>query len=78
MRSLDILGTPAEQPLDRVTQLVTRLLQMPIAWVSLIDENRHWFKSKAEIGTLEMLKDIASCAHALEVEDLLLVEQGRH
>jgi hypothetical protein len=51
---------------------------MPIAWVSLIDENRHWFKSKAEIGTLEMLRDIASCAHALEVEDLLLVEQGRH
>ena len=40
-----LLDTPSEPEFDRVTQLAARLLRAPIAAVTLVDENRQFFKS---------------------------------
>lgn len=45
LRGLNILDTPAEERFDRLTRLAQRLLDVPIAVVSLVDSNRQWFKS---------------------------------
>ncbi len=45
LRSLNILDTPAEERFDRLTRLAKRMFGVPIALVSLVDEDRQWFKS---------------------------------
>ena len=43
LRSLNLLDTEDEEVFDRVTRLVSRLLKVPIALFSLVDEDRQWF-----------------------------------
>jgi diguanylate cyclase (GGDEF)-like protein/PAS domain S-box-containing protein len=74
LRSLGILDTPAEEVFDRVTRVVSQLLQVPIALVSLVDENRQWFKSRVGMAICETDRDIAFCSYALEVPDILVIE----
>ena len=45
LRSLNILDTSPEERFDRLTRMAQRLFNVPIALVSLIDEDRQWFKS---------------------------------
>ena len=42
--SLHILDTPPEERFDRVTRLALQLFNVPIAYVSILDANRQWFK----------------------------------
>ena len=45
LRALGLFDTPAEEAFDRLARLAARLLQAPIALVSLVDEDRQFFKS---------------------------------
>lgn len=45
LRRLKLLDTPAEKSFDRIARLATRILDVPIALVSLVDVNRQFFKS---------------------------------
>ncbi|WP_434771765.1 diguanylate cyclase domain-containing protein [Pseudomonas entomophila] len=77
VRSLDLLDTPAEETFDRFTRVLAELLHVPIALVSLVDAQRQWFKSKVGLDVCETSRDVAFCAHALHVEDALVVEDAR-
>ena len=46
LRALHILDTPPEERFDRLTRLATHLFGVPMAFISLVDENRLWFKSR--------------------------------
>jgi diguanylate cyclase (GGDEF)-like protein/PAS domain S-box-containing protein len=65
LHGLEILDTPAEVSLDRITRLVARVLDVPIALVSLVDEDRQWFKSRTGLEASETPREIAFCAHAI-------------
>jgi hypothetical protein len=41
-----LLGSPPEDAFDRITRMATRLLNVPIALVSLVDKDIQWFKSR--------------------------------
>ena len=43
LRSCGILDTASEERFDRITRLANRMFNVPIALVSLVDENRQWF-----------------------------------
>jgi len=73
LRSLKILDTPAEERFDRLTRLAKRLFNVPIAMVSLIDENRQWFKSSIGMGVNETPRENSFCSKAIEGEDILVV-----
>ena len=45
LRSVALLDTPAEQAFDRLSRLATRILDVPVALVSLVDADRQFFKS---------------------------------
>ena len=45
LRALNILDSSPEERFDRLTRLAKRLFGVPIALVSLVDQNRQWFKS---------------------------------
>jgi len=65
LRGLGILDTPAEERFDRITRMAKRLFNVPIALVSLVDENRQWFKSCMGVPVCETGRDISFCGHAI-------------
>ena len=62
LRDLDLLDTPESEPYDRITRMASRLFGVPIAAVSLTDENRQWFKSHVGTAGREIPRDKAPCA----------------
>jgi GAF domain-containing protein len=73
LRLLSILDTQPEERFDRLTRLAKRLFGVPIAQVTLVDENRQWFKSGAgDLGN-ETPRDISFCAHAILSDQILIV-----
>lgn len=65
LRSLNILDTPTEERFDRLTRLAKRVFGVPITLVSLVDENRQWFKSCVGLTVSETSRDISFCGHAI-------------
>lgn len=73
LRSLNILDTPAEERFDRLTRLAKRIFDVPIALVSLVDEDRQWFKSCVGLNTSETPRDISFCGHAILGNQIFVV-----
>lgn len=76
LRSLQILDTPSEERFDRVTRMAMRLFGVPIALVSLVDENRQWFKSCFGLDVSETERRISFCGHAILQNEALVVEDA--
>jgi len=74
---LNILDTPAEERFDRIVRLTRRLFNVPIAYVSLIDRDRQWFKSKVGIDTQSTSRDISMCGHAILQDTPLIIPDAR-
>ncbi|HUQ39749.1 MAG TPA: SpoIIE family protein phosphatase [Acidimicrobiales bacterium] len=66
VRRYDILDTPPDGAFDRVTALAARLLDAPIAIVSVVDEERIWFKSHHGLpDVVEIGRETGLCASAI-------------
>ncbi len=73
LRELAILDTPSEERFDRLTRLASAALDVPIALVSLVDEDRQWFKSGHGMKLKETPRDAAFCAHVVQLREELVV-----
>ncbi len=73
LRRLRVLDTPPEERFDRVTRLASRLFEVPIALVSLVDEGRQWFKSRCGLEAAETPREISFCGHAILEDEILVV-----
>src|SRR6476646_3094186 len=69
----DVLDSVPEGVFDDLTELAARICEAPIALISLVDEDRQWFKSKVGITVSETSRDISFCAHAIEQDGLFIV-----
>ena len=73
LRSLDILDSLGEERFDRLTRMAKHMFSVPIALVSLVDENRQWFKSCIGLDVSETSRDISFCGHAILGDEVFVI-----
>src|SRR5262245_11356608 len=73
LRRYRILDTSAEAAFDDLTRLAAQICGTPMAVVSLVDENRQWFKSRVGIDVSETPRAVAFCAHTVQQREPLIV-----
>jgi PAS domain S-box-containing protein len=77
LRRYAVLDTPPEKAFDNITELASRIFKVPIATVTLIDEDRQWFKSCLGLETREVGRHVAFCAHAILGAEVMVVPDAR-
>ncbi len=77
LKDLQILDTPEEALYEAFTRLAAELAGTSIATVSLIDEDRQWFKSARGLATRETARNISFCTHVVESGRALIVPDTR-
>jgi signal transduction histidine kinase len=65
LREYHILDSGAEKEFDEITLLASEICESPISLVTLIDEERQWFKAGFNLPVSEISRDIAFCSHAI-------------
>lgn len=77
LRSFAVLDTPSEADFDDLTMLAAELCGTRIALVSLVDEDRQWFKSHHGFDACETPLAESFCVHALGSHDVLVIPDAR-
>jgi signal transduction histidine kinase len=70
---LNVLDTPPEPDFDDVVVLASHICGVPMSLVSLVDEDRQWYKARVGIEESETSRDLSFCAHAILGQDLMVV-----
>src|SRR5262249_7874405 len=70
---LGILDTEPEERFDRYTELACSTFDVPIALMTLVDEDRQWFKSHPGLPVSETPRDESMCAHAILGDDVFVI-----
>jgi diguanylate cyclase (GGDEF)-like protein len=73
LRSIDVLDTQPEERFDQLTRMAKRLFGVPIVVVTLVDENRVWFKSCIGLGANESSRDESFCGHAILGDEVMVI-----
>lgn len=69
LKRFNILDSEAEQAYDDLVKIASIICDTPIALVSLVDEDRQWFKAKVGLNEMETPRGQAFCAHAITNPD---------
>lgn len=78
LEGLNLLDTASEADFDQVTARLTRLFNVPMALVTLVDKNRQWFKSHVGLPAnlaeaRSTSRDISLCGHVIAKDEVLIV-----
>ena len=65
VKRYDILDTPADGSFDRITAIAARRFNVPISIISIVDNDRIWFKSHHGLDVPQIGRDAGFCASAI-------------
>lgn len=72
-----VLDSEAEKEFDDITWLAANFFKVKRSLISLVDRDRQWFKSKVGLDVSETPRDISWCGHAIEFNDVFVVNDSR-
>jgi diguanylate cyclase (GGDEF)-like protein/PAS domain S-box-containing protein len=77
LRKYEILDTEPDPAFDSMVNLAAYICKTPFAAISLVDENRQWFKATVGIQAKETPRDIAFCAHTILQDEIMVVPDAK-
>ncbi len=78
LRSYEILDSISEKEYDQLTAIASQICGCKMSLISLLDENRQWFKSRVGLDVEETERKVAFCAHAInDPSHALIVPDAR-
>lgn len=78
LQTYEIMDSPSEESFNRVTRLVRRLLNVPIATIAFIDAHRQWYKANDGLAFAETARQTAICDVVVHEEQPLVVPDLRN
>jgi GAF domain-containing protein len=76
LRGLEIVGTKGTEAFGIVAQLAANAFVCPISYISLIDEDRQWFKAEYGLGMSSTSRDAAFCNYTILGSKVFVVEDA--
>lgn len=73
LADFNLMDTPQEEEFDRLAELGSRLFKVPIVLISLIGEDRQFFKAHIGFDPCETSREVSFCAHAIMQDDILFI-----
>lgn len=77
LESLDILDSSPSDQLDELTKTVQTEFNAKTCLVSLVAEDRQWFKSRQCMDAKETPRSISFCTYAIAEEEYLIVPDAK-
>jgi formate hydrogenlyase transcriptional activator len=78
LRQYQILDTPPEPAFDRIAEMAASFFHVPMAGVSLVDEDRVWFKSGVGINVHQTARDAGLCSTAMLSQGVYHLSDAAH
>jgi GAF domain-containing protein len=76
VRALDLIDSPADAAIDRLTSLAAHATACPMTLVTLLSSQRQWFKSRVGVELAETPRSWAFCSHTILDGGLTMVEDA--
>lgn len=73
LRSYRILDTDPEQAFDDIVLLASQVCGTPISLITLVDEDRQWFKARVGVSITETSRSVSFCSHAIKGQGIFIV-----
>ncbi|WP_028375796.1 GAF domain-containing sensor histidine kinase [Leeuwenhoekiella sp. MAR_2009_132] len=78
LEQLQLLESASDPNFDIITRLASVICDVPVALISLVSEDKQWFKSKIGWDLCESDREISFCAHAiLKPKTITIVPDSR-
>ena len=75
-RATGLFDTPAHINYDRIVRVAALLTDMPISLISLLDEDRQWFKARLGMSMTETPRSWAFCNYTVLDNKIMIVEDA--
>ncbi|MBN1379582.1 MAG: sensor domain-containing diguanylate cyclase [Gammaproteobacteria bacterium] len=77
LAALNILDTDPEERFDRYTRLAKKIFKVPISLISLIDQDRQWFKARLGLEATETPREVSFCGHAILGDETFVIKDAK-
>jgi serine/threonine protein kinase len=84
VRDYNLIDTPPDAEFDRITALAARIFDVPVAVISIVDENRVWLKSRhgVDVSAMDRTRGLGASGglhdQTLVIEDMTTDPRTQH
>ena len=78
LESYEVMDTEPDHVIDELVEATARLLDAPIALVSLLHEERQWFKARYGLDLSGTSRQNSFCKHIIDCNGTFIVSDARH
>jgi PAS domain S-box-containing protein len=76
LEQYDVLDSPPSEAFDRITRLATRLFDVPVAMVNVIDQENQWCLSNCGLDLDRTSLEASFCAYTVDQKEVMVVEDA--